>query len=399
MKRLTKLLLSIFLVFNFSLTPINAEVIDTTETQESTELEVITDNSNMVFDNDILFMKDINSDLKINSLKSKIEGNKIYFELDYVSDSDRRMSFFNPPEGDIFMYTVEDAIKEGSHILYFSVPLFDFSEVNEVTLGFFDDENSDFIFYKPNSKDKVLAVKSEDYISDVQFNAGIDFGKQIDSDDLKVISLKTAVKGNDMVYALEYESKYVRNLSYFSPPNGDKFMYRLTDGIKEGLNTLYFTVPIEIVNLSKEITIGFFDDEGNSDFIFYDRTSTNKALKILDTKSTIKLDKNLKITKTIKNTGLQVISLKSGINGDNMFYELKYKSDKNLGLSFFSPPNGKIFMYISKDCIKVGENKLYFSVPLDQVNKAKEITIKFLGDSKYPNDFVYFKNTITSTKK
>ena len=70
-------------------------------------------------------------------------------------------------------------------------------------------------------------------------------------------------------YTLEYTAPEGRYITVFNPPEGDVFtktQETVTTGAKE---TLTFTLTPEELAATDEVTINFYDDNGNCDFVYF----------------------------------------------------------------------------------------------------------------------------------
>lgn len=103
------------------------------------------------------------------------------------------------------------------------------------------------------------------YQSDL--NGNIKFNSNYSNGGFKVNSFKAERIGNLVQFTLDYESSRDCDYSFFSPPNGDKFMKKIVNGIKKGKDTSKFNLTIDEFNkvLSADsIAMRFgFDDRPN----------------------------------------------------------------------------------------------------------------------------------------
>lgn len=85
-------------------------------------------------------------DLKIHQLTYRTTGKEVQFTVNYESGSDRMISLFNPPNGDLIRIVKADGLKKGKHTVTLSVPLTQLqnSNVSMITMGFGD---GNFIFF------------------------------------------------------------------------------------------------------------------------------------------------------------------------------------------------------------------------------------------------------------
>jgi hypothetical protein len=95
---------------------------------------------------------------------------------------------------------------------------------------------------------------------------------------VKVNSIKTERIGDKIYFTISYKSSKARDYSYFNPPEGDKLMGRVSNGIKKGSHQTKFSVGIEQIKSIEMLTIRFgFDDK--PDWIFIDSNQLKALLK------------------------------------------------------------------------------------------------------------------------
>ena len=75
------------------------------------------------------------------------DGNTQY-TLEYTAPAGRYITIFNPPEGDVFMKTLDTVTTGDKETLTFTLTAEEVSALNEVTINFYDDnQNADFVYF------------------------------------------------------------------------------------------------------------------------------------------------------------------------------------------------------------------------------------------------------------
>ena len=116
-------------------------------TNSTTSTNQLMDTS--ISDSDINNAADINfdsnisaSDLKIDSWKMYNNGTDVEFFVTYESGIDRYVSFFNPPNGDIFMKTSGAKLRAGTNSLKFKIPVSEYNSAKDgITMKFWNTDS------------------------------------------------------------------------------------------------------------------------------------------------------------------------------------------------------------------------------------------------------------------
>ncbi|HAG43290.1 MAG TPA: hypothetical protein DCL31_07895 [Clostridium sp.] len=99
---------------------------------------------------DIDFISNIlANDLEIKSCKIYNNGSEVEFFVTYESGKDRYVSFFNAPDGDIFMKTSGGRLSAGKNNLKFKIPVEHYNSVKDgITMKFWEtSSDKNFIWF------------------------------------------------------------------------------------------------------------------------------------------------------------------------------------------------------------------------------------------------------------
>jgi|GEM_PF-6412485 len=341
---------------------------------------------NSISDDDINKAVDINftpnisaNDLKIESWKMYNNGSEVEFFVTYESSIDRYVSFFNSPNGDIFMKTSGAKLSAGKNNLKFKIPVSQYNNVKDsITMKFWDSgSDRNFIWFNPNQ-----LIDSS--ISDDDINKAIDviFTPNISASDLKIENWKMYNNGNEVEFFITYESGIDRYVSFFNSPNGDIFMKTSGAKLSTGKNNLKFKIPVSQYNNVKDsITMKFWESGSDRNFIWFNpnqKIVTNQLIDNSIPNDDINKAVDITFTPNISANNLKVESCKMYNNGSEVEFFVTYESDIDRYVSFFNPPNGDIFMKTSGAKLSAGKNNLKFKIPIEQYNSVEDgITMKF----------------------
>ncbi|WP_454055383.1 hypothetical protein [Clostridium sp. Marseille-Q7071] len=225
---------------------------------------------------DVTFTPNISAnDLKIESWKMYNNGSEVEFFVTYESGIDRYVSFFNPPEGDIFMKTSGTKLSAGKNNLKFKIPIEQYNDSKgRITMKFWESESDrNFIWFNPNQK-IVTNQLIDDSILDDNINKAVDvtFTPNISANDLKIESWKRYNNGSEVEFFVTYESGIDRYVSFFNPPEGDIFMKTSGTKLSAGKNNLKFKIPVEQYNNVEDgITMKFWETSSDKNFIWFSK--------------------------------------------------------------------------------------------------------------------------------
>ena len=347
---------------------------------------------------DISFIpKILANDLKIESWKMYNNGSEVEFFVAYESGIDRYVSFFNAPNGDIFMKTSGKKLSAGKNNLKFKIPVSQYNNVKDsITMKFWETESDrNFIWFNPTQK-IVTNQLIDNSILDDDINKAVDvnFTPNILANDLKIESWKMYKNGNEVEFFVTYESGIDRYVSFFNSPNGDIFMKTSGAKLSAGKNNLKFKIPVNQYNNVKDsITMKFWETESDRNFIWFNpdqKIVTNQLIddSILD--SDINKAVDVTFIPNIPANDLKIESWKMYNNGSEVEFFVTYESGIDRYVSFFNPPDGDIFMKTSGTKLSAGKNNLKFKISIEQYNNSKgRITMKF-WESEDDRNFIWF---------
>ncbi|WP_291578210.1 hypothetical protein [Clostridium sp. UBA6640] len=351
-----------------------------------------------ILDDDINKAIDINftpnisaNDLRIESWKMYNNGSEVEFFITYESDIDRYVSFFNSPNGNIFMKNSGAKLSAGKNNLKIKIPVSQYNNVKDsITMKFWETESDrNFIWFNSNQL-------IDDSILDSDINKAVDitFTPNISANNLKVESCKMYNNGSEVEFFVTYESGIDRYVSFFNPPNGDIFMKTSGMKLSAGKNNLKFKIPVEQYNSSKgRITMKFWESEDDRNFIWFNldqKIVTNQLIddSILDSDMNKAVD--VTFASDILANDLKIESWKMYNNGNEVEFFVTYESGIDRYVSFFNPPNGDVFMKTSGTRLSAGKNHLKFKIPVEQYNSVEDgITMKF-WEAESDRNFIWF---------
>jgi two-component system LytT family sensor kinase len=108
-------------------------------------------------------------DLQIKRLTAKSEKNNIIFTLTYISQKDRYLSFFSPPDGDILKYYILDGLRKNDTLVTFCISKNEFQFVENITMRFstnqYTETDRNFIFLELHDASviKLLGLSNHKY--------------------------------------------------------------------------------------------------------------------------------------------------------------------------------------------------------------------------------------------
>jgi len=74
-------------------------------------------------------------------------------------------------------------------------------------------------------------------------------------------------KNGDIICTVDYTAPAGRNIAVFNPPDGDLFKYMPTETTKADKNSLKFTIESKNATAVKELTINFYLEGNEEDYI------------------------------------------------------------------------------------------------------------------------------------
>lgn len=113
-------------------------------------------NSNVTkYKGDLVWVnKKPSSDLSISSITAVKKGTDLVFSLSYTSAQKRSLLLYIPPESEIVR--LNDAIKSGTHVLTFHVPIGKLKNLNQLALNLFDNKQNNFMLVDVEELNKLM---------------------------------------------------------------------------------------------------------------------------------------------------------------------------------------------------------------------------------------------------
>lgn len=93
-------------------------------------------------------------DLSISSITALKKGTDIVFSISYTSTKKRSLLLYVPPKSEIFR--LNDAIKSGTNVLTFNVPIHKLKNLNELSLNLFDKNQNNFMLFDLAELNKLM---------------------------------------------------------------------------------------------------------------------------------------------------------------------------------------------------------------------------------------------------
>jgi hypothetical protein len=114
-----------------------------------------TNSSGLKYKGDFVWMnRKMSPDLNISSITALKEGTDIVFSISYTSTKKRSLLLFVPPENEIIR--MNDAIKFGTNVLTFHVPIKKLKNLNQLALNLFDKNQNNFMVVDLAELDKLM---------------------------------------------------------------------------------------------------------------------------------------------------------------------------------------------------------------------------------------------------
>ena len=124
----------IFWVIDFTENELDKKGNELIEVVNESEVKLIN------FENKIIPDGKLENQFIVNELFMEEYNDFYYFKMNYTNDVIRRMAFFNPPDGDVFVGITAYVIEPGTQTIYFKIQSTLIKMMKNVTIGF-NDEN------------------------------------------------------------------------------------------------------------------------------------------------------------------------------------------------------------------------------------------------------------------
>lgn len=334
---------------------------------------------------DIIYTTNIKSnDLKIYSYKKYEVENRVEFFIDYESGIDRNISFFDPPSGDVFMKYAY-GLKAGRYLLKFSIPLADYTRIDEVTLKFWTGGNggpvyADWVYFNTASQNiDTLSVVYPTEDDNTYYFKGVNIGFNLDiqvPDEWSGIKLYNA-EGTEIPIDNVHTTSSAKELQIYSEA--------ITDGTYTVIIPAGTIVDASGTKYNSDINIVFN--------VILENNSGNPFIDDSIPDSDINNAVDVNYVSDITSSDLMIYSFKKFEVGDKVEFFIDYESGIDRNISFFNPPSGDVFMKHVYG-LKAGRYQFKFSIPAGDYAKVSSITMKFwrIGDASNPDWIFIDKN-------
>lgn len=198
---------------------------------------------------------------------------------------------------------------------------------------------------------------------------------------------ETVLENGNIRYVLEYRATPGMTIQAFDPPNGEMYRFQREQPTSGQVEQCIFEVDKYTMDKLQYITLSFFSEMDEGNFFVY--IQKNRYVSNVTAGNPVGEAKQLK-TSTFGRVTAHSVTMQNLDNGFVRFTVDCTVSESRF-ISFFTPPDGDIFMYITNYPISSGRNTFVVDVLQESVANASEITINFFyGDQ--PAYHIYIPN-------
>lgn len=289
----------------------------------------------------------------------RMKNGTVHFAMDYDMPKGMNISVFSPPNGKVFSGKVKGRTTGERSVMEFDLTEKEIVWSTYCTIKFYTggEQNVYWVFL---DLDQLLPErKSMKFSEENELTKGT--GK------IHSVTVCRMTDGS-VHFSVDYSMIKGMNISYFSPPHGDAFMYRgqRTSGER---SLLEFDLTEKELAWSDSCTVKFYNGNASSNYwLFLDLSQFQPKLETMRYSAENELNSG---------TG-QIHGVTSRRMTDgSVHFTVDYSMPKGMNISYFSPPRGDAFMYRARRRTDGNRGLLEFDLTLADILGDDSCTINF----------------------